>query len=89
MKVNLYAVYDSGSCVYDGPVPAQTDAVAMRNFANLAGDLNTSIGKNPEYFSLWCVGTWDDASGSVEHIEKKVLCHAQDVIGGLKKKDDE
>ena len=62
MKVNLYAVYDSGSCVYDGPVPAQTDAVAMRNFANLAGDLNTSIGKNPEYFSLSVDRDWETLS---------------------------
>ena len=53
MKVKLYAVLDSASGVYDGPVPAQADGVALRNFTNMAMDANTAIGRNPECFSLW------------------------------------
>ena len=36
MIVKLYAVLDSASGVYDGPVPAHTDLIAMRNFTDVA-----------------------------------------------------
>lgn len=79
MKVRLYAVLDTASAVYDGPVPAQTDEVAIRNFSNMALQDNNAIGKNPEFFSLWVVGEWDDALGAVVPLDKKVLVNAIDI----------
>ena len=80
MIVKLYAVLDSASGVYDGPVPAQADGVAVRNFTNLALDRNSPIGKNPEHFSLWRVGAWDDAKGEVVPEVKECLGYAVDLL---------
>ena len=54
MKVKLFAVLDSASGVYDGPVPANTKEVAVRNFVNMINSGETVVSKNPECFSLWC-----------------------------------
>ena len=80
MKVKLYAVLDSASGVYDGPVPAQADGVATRSFANMARDPNSPIGKNPEYFSLWRVGEWNDADGEIVPEVKECLGYAIDLL---------
>ena len=80
MKVKLYAVYDKASAVYDGPVPAQADGVALRNFTNMALDANTAIGKNPECFSLWRCGEWNDATGELVPEIKECLGYAVDLI---------
>lgn len=80
MIVKLYAVHDTASGVYDGPVPSGADGVAMRNFTNMARDPNTPIGKNPECFSLWRVGTWNDATGEVVPGEPELLAKAIEVI---------
>ena len=65
MKVKVYAVLDSASGVYDGPHPTTNDQVAMRNFTNVVKDPKTVVAKNPEYFSLWRVGEWNDATGEI------------------------
>lgn len=80
MIVRLYAVLDSASGVYDGPVPAQADGVAIRNFTNMAKDDRSAVGKNPEYFSIWRVGEWNDATGEVVPEVKECLGYAVDLI---------
>lgn len=80
MKTRLYAVLDSCSAVYDGPVPCQTDGVAMRNFTNMALNPETAIGRNPEHFSLWFVGEWDDAKAEITPVVKECLGHANDFL---------
>ena len=85
MKVKLYAVLDSASGVYDGPVPANADGVALRNFTNMARSDNNAVGKNPECFSIWRVGEWNDATGEVTPETKECLGHAVDLIGNNEK----
>lgn len=84
MKVKLYAVLDNASGVYDGPVPAQADGVAMRNFTNMAKTPESPIGKNPECFSLWRVGEWNDADGTITPKTKECLCYAIDMVAESK-----
>ncbi len=81
MKVKLYAVLDSASGVYDVPLPCNADGVAMRNFINMAKDQATLVGKNPECFSIWRVGEWNDATGKVTPESKECLGYAVDLIG--------
>ena len=62
MIVNLYAVYDRCSGVYDGPIPGQSDGQMIRRFSDMAvGD--TEIGKHPEDYTLFRVGSWNDGNG--------------------------
>lgn len=80
MKVKLYAVLDSASGVYDGPIPVNSDGVALRNFTNMAKNPESPVGRNPECFSIWRVGEWNDAEGSVISEGKVCLGHAIDLL---------
>lgn len=68
MKVKLYAVYDSASGVYDGPIPGKADGQMIRQFSDMAINADHAIGKHPEDFSLWAVGNWNDGTGELEEI---------------------
>lgn len=80
MIVRLYAVLDSASGVYDGPVPAHNDAVAMRNFTHMARNPDSPIGKNPSDYSLWNVGTYNDSNAEIVTEGKQCLCYAVDLL---------
>ena len=80
MIVGLYAVRDSATAVYDGPVPCATDGLAIRNFIDMAKNPNTAIGKNPEFFTLWRHGKWNDATGELTDEVNECLGTAVDFL---------
>ena len=72
MKVKLYAVLDKTSGIYDGPVGNHNDGSAMRAFGNMCQG-EGPIARNPECYSLWRVGEWNDATGEVTSEVKECL----------------
>lgn len=80
MKVKLYAVLDKTSGVYDGPYPGHNDGVALRNFSNQVTSGQGVLSTNPECFSLWRIGEWNDATGEVTPEVKECLAHAQEIM---------
>lgn len=60
MQSNAYCVYDNKALVYGTPFFAPTDGAAVRLFQELANDLNTTVGRHPNDFSLFAVGSFDD-----------------------------
>jgi hypothetical protein len=64
MKMLAYSVYDNKSLSYGMPFFAPTDGSAVRSFAGLANDAQTTVGQHPSDFSLFCVGEYDDQNGS-------------------------
>ena len=83
MKVNLYAIFDTASKVYDGPFPALTDEVAIRDFTNISMNKESKVGRNPEHFLLYRVGTWDDAVGECNSEGYEVLAKAIEVVANV------
>jgi len=64
MMLNAYAVYDRKSLIFHSPFFAVADGAAVRSFADLANDTNTTIGRHPGDYVLYKVGFWDDAKGT-------------------------
>ena len=60
MKLKLVAVLDNASGIYDGPVPTKTEGTAVRSFTNMAMNTDSPIGQNPECFSLWLIGEYNE-----------------------------
>lgn len=60
MKLLAYTIHDNKALTYSPPFYAATDAAAVRMLQDTASDSNTSIGRHPADFVLYCVGTWDD-----------------------------
>jgi len=61
--VRLYAIYDSKAEQWGNPISFNTDGEARRSFGVLAEDLNTQVGKHPEDFLLYRVGSFDKEKG--------------------------
>lgn len=63
MRTLAYSVYDNKALVYAVPFFATTDGSAIRSFQDLANDTNTTVGRHPGDFSLYCLGDYDDQKG--------------------------
>lgn len=79
MIKQYYSIYDSKAKVFHEYLTAcHTPGEAERNFRELANDKNTSIGKHPEDFDLYQVGSFDTVSGKFaaldtpQHIVKAI-----------------
>ena len=66
MILQLVAVFDRASGVYDGPIPVKQLAQAIRQFKDMARNEQSPIAKHPEDYTLMHVGTWNDSEGVVE-----------------------
>lgn len=60
MIINLYSIFDSKALAFGPPFPAATHGLAVRMFGDLVGDSNTTVGRHPSDFRLYCVATFDD-----------------------------
>lgn len=65
MIVNLYAVLDKISGVYDGPFPGKGDGMMIRQFGDQVQKEGSQLNLHPEDFVLMRLGTWNDATGEV------------------------
>ena len=79
MKVNLYAVFDSDSGVYDGPFPGQSDNLMIRKFGDMVKNKDSDVGKHPECFTLFKVGTWNDGTAELVDIVASKLVNGVEV----------
>lgn len=82
MIIKAYAIYDNKALQYHPPFFQHTDGAALRMLSELVNDTNTSIGRHPSDYVLYCVGQWDDATGSFEPISP--LRHVIDASALLK-----
>ena len=65
MIIRAYSVYDRKALTYNPPFHAPTDGAAIRIVADAANDQNTSLGRHPNDYVLFFVGTYDDQTGAM------------------------
>lgn len=65
MIYKMYVVYDCKVEAYITPFFMRANGEAMRAFTELANDKSKSVGANPEDFTLFEVGTYDDSSAMI------------------------
>ncbi len=80
MLMLMYVVRDSASGVYDRPMVARSEGEMLRGFADIANDKNHPVGKHPEHYSLWNVGTYQDNTGMVEGQEPIHVVNGIDLV---------
>lgn len=78
MILNAYVIYDLKATAYNQPFFAHNHNVAKRMVSDIAGDLNTSVGRHPTDFILYCIGTYDDANAAL--VPHDLREHIADVI---------
>lgn len=87
MLLSLYAVYDSASKVYDRPWCARSDGEALRAFGDIANDVNHPIGKHPEHYKLFKIGSFDDNSGIVDSDVPVHMMNAHEAVTAHQRPD--
>ena len=65
MKVFMYSIFDRASGVYDRPFPSNSDQEATRGFTDLCMNDETMIGRHPDDFTLFRIGTWENNKGEL------------------------
>ncbi len=73
MKTKLYAIYDTAAAVYMKPWTCLTDAQAQREFSDILNMKDHPIAQHPEHYFLCLVGTWNDATATLEDIQTKTV----------------
>lgn len=78
MLLNAYTLYDCKALTYSPPFYATAHGQAVRLTMDLANDLQTTVGRHPADFSLFCVGQWNDATGGLLPADNRE--HISDVL---------
>jgi len=78
MILRAYSLLDVKALQYHSPFFQPTDATAIRSLRDLVNDLNTTVGRHPSDFKLYCVGTYDDSTGHFETLHP--MMHVMDAV---------
>lgn len=79
--MKIFSIYDTKSEVFSQPFYTITSGSAIRSFTEIANDKEHQIGKHPEDFVLYEIGTWHEAVGTIVPLEHNVnLGKAKDYI---------
>lgn len=71
MILQVMVVYDSKSRAHLLPMFVSHVEVGQRGFADAANDPTGVIGRNPEDFSLFHIGEWDDEIAQMNAFETR------------------
>lgn len=66
MLMQIFAIYDSKAEVYNKPFYELTIASAIRAFSDAANDTQTAFAKHPADYTLFHIGTFDDATAKID-----------------------
>lgn len=69
MELKIYSIRDSKAEIYNTPFFQKTHGEAERNFMQLVNDDKSTVGKFPEDFDLYYLGTYDDQTGKLSALE--------------------
>jgi len=66
------AVFDRLTALYDTPFVIRHTGEAMRQFADLKKDTTNRFGKNPEDFTLFQLGWFNESTGKHTNLDSPV-----------------
>lgn len=90
MVHHLFAIRDGAANMSIGPIITVRHQIeASRAFMQLALDPQSNIGRNPEDFALWYIGTYDDLVMEVTRILPECIITAQDCLRIAKRANEE
>jgi len=63
----IYSINDNKAQAYLPPFFLHNKNIAIRHFADCVKDKNHQFAKNPEDYSLWEIGEFDDNTGEIKY----------------------
>jgi len=80
MKHEIFALRDNKISAYLQPFFTLNSELATRAVTAVANDLTDPVGKNPEDFALFSLGTYDDSTGLIESTPATHVVNAIDLV---------
>lgn len=87
MRLNIYTIFDMATATYSKPFFAQADGEAIRNFSDFAQDKDSFVGKHPEDYTLYRIGTYDDQKATLHPEELQKMATALELVAATRKVD--
>lgn len=78
MKQNVYTLFDTKALIFNTPFFSHNHGVARRMCADLVADINTTVGRHPADYVLYCLGSYQDDLGKFDLFE--IREHVLDII---------
>jgi hypothetical protein len=77
----IVSVKDTAAQAFGRPVFVPTTAVAVRSFRDEINrkDSTEDMAKHPDDFELYELGSFDDATGSIDVMEPRLVARAKDL----------
>lgn len=72
MKMNLCAVYDRKTGLFDKPFAVRHNGDAIRDWDIVTKNRETRYGAHPSDFDLMCIGSFDDETGLLEKFQPHI-----------------
>ena len=83
MKLSVFAIFDSKAEAYASPFFMGAIGQAIRAFSDEASNDSSNIAKHPEDYTLFHLGTYDDATASFDLLPTpRSLGVAVEFVGG-------
>jgi len=80
MKVQIYAIFDTCSGIYEKPFFHTADDAVKREFQDVAMEDKHPINRHPEHYSVWRLGNFDNTTGKVIDERNECLWQAVEAI---------
>jgi len=80
MKVQIYAIFDTCSGIYEKPFFHTADDAVRREFQDVATSADHPINKHPEHYSIWRLGNFDNTTGLIIDEANECLWQAVEAI---------
>jgi len=68
VKFKAYSIFDEKAKAFLPPFFLHNEAVAVRAFADCVNNPEHQFGKHPTDYTLFCLGGFDDTTGSFEDL---------------------
>ena len=73
MKLIAYVIFDAKARIYNKPFYFVNSQVALRSATDLLSDTSTDIYRNPEDFSLWKIGEYNDETAEFTQCDHEIV----------------
>ena len=76
MQQFMFVIYDSKANAYMTPWFLTTEHLAVRAFSDLANDPESNVSRHADDYTLFTIGTFNDATAKINWTEPKTLGNA-------------
>lgn len=78
--MQFYTLYDSKAMAYLPPFLSQNNATAMRSLEQAVNDPNHVVATTPRDYALFCLGEWDETTGTIDAQPPRHVCGAHELV---------